>query len=159
MYEQYVHDDTHVLAPFLRRLFSSFFLCTEVISMDRHMTQTSKYRSDWILKLNPMVIYARLISQYSITRTHHRLYHTKDILFIVHAFIKATMNLSHHMIYRPFWLNRIQFFYLIKNTYSIHISQYQRVNTQLLIDMIEQFLLFPSLFLTFSLSVYACYVW
>lgn len=87
------------------------------------------------------------------TRTHHRLYHTKDILFIVHAFIKATMNLSHHMIYRPFWLNRIQFFYLIKNTFSIHISQHQRVNTQLLIDMIGQFLLSPSFSLHLYLSI------
>lgn len=55
-----------LLLRFSRRLFSSFFLCTEVISMDRHMTQTSKYRSDWILNPNPMVIYARLISQCSI---------------------------------------------------------------------------------------------
>lgn len=87
------------------------------------------------------------------TRTHHRLYHTKDILFIVHAFIKATMNLSHHMIYRPFWLNWIQFFYLIKNTFSIHITQHQRVNTQLLIDMIGQFLLSLSFFFSVSISV------
>lgn len=92
------------------------------------------------------------------TRTHHRLYHTKDILFIVHAFIKATMNLSHHMIYRPFWLNRIQFFYLIKNTFSIHISQHQRVNTQLLIDMIGHFcsfFLFLSLYLCICLHFFS----
>lgn len=93
------------------------------------------------------------------TRTHHRLYHTKDILFIVHAFIKATMNLSHHMIYRPFWLNRIQFFYLIKNTFSIHISQHQRVNTQLLIDMIGQFLLSFSLPLYLSILLLFGKIW